>query len=142
CSATWKTPSTVWTSIASRSCFQRGGVSYDLMVANRHPVAGVRAQGIGKAPLGCDGVHQVAHEIPLRKVISNAYRGAVVCSAVVEIRPADSSRIAHIAEVIGRAFVTEPMMTWPLGGGTDDLEERCIRANALFLKPLMGRGIV
>jgi hypothetical protein len=28
---------------------------------------------------------------------------------MVEIRPADSSRIAHIAEVIGRAFVTEPM---------------------------------
>jgi GNAT superfamily N-acetyltransferase len=60
----------------------------------------------------------------------------------VEIRPADSSRIAHIAEIIGRAFVTEPMMTWPLGGRADDLEERCIRANALFLEPLMGRGIV
>jgi GNAT superfamily N-acetyltransferase len=61
---------------------------------------------------------------------------------VVEIRPADSSRRAHIAEVIGRAFVTEPMMTRPLGGRPDDLEERCIRANALFLEPLMGRGIV
>jgi GNAT superfamily N-acetyltransferase len=62
--------------------------------------------------------------------------------AVVEVRPADSSRRAHIAEVIGRAFVTEPMMTWPLGGRADDLEERCIRANALFLEPLMGCGIV
>ena len=61
---------------------------------------------------------------------------------MVEIRPAGPSRRAHIAEVIGRAFVTEPMMTWPLGGRTDDLEERCVRANALFLKPLMGRGIV
>ena len=61
---------------------------------------------------------------------------------VVEIRAADSNRRAHIAEVIGRAFVTEPMMTWPLGGRTDDLEERCIRANALFLEPLMDRGIV
>ena len=36
--------------------------------------------------------------------------------------------------------VTEPMMTWPLGGRTDDLEERCIRANALFLEPLMERA--
>jgi GNAT superfamily N-acetyltransferase len=61
---------------------------------------------------------------------------------VVEIGPADSSRRAHIADVIGRAFVTEPMMTWPLGGRTDDLEERCIRANELFLEPLMDRGIV
>ena len=62
--------------------------------------------------------------------------------AVVEIRPVDSSRLAHIAEVIGRAFVTGPMMTLPLGGGIDDLEERCIRANALFLEPLIDRGIV
>ena len=61
---------------------------------------------------------------------------------MVEIRPADSSRIAHIAEVIGRAFVTEPMMTWPLGGRRHDLEERCIRYHALFLEPLMGRGII
>jgi len=61
---------------------------------------------------------------------------------MVEIRPADSSRIAHIAEVIGRAFVTEPMMAWPLGGRTDNLEERCIRYHALFLAPLMGRGII
>ena len=61
---------------------------------------------------------------------------------MVEIRPADSSRIAHIAEVIGRAFVTEPTMTWPLGGRTDDLEERCIRFHALFVAPLMGRGII
>jgi hypothetical protein len=30
---------------------------------------------------------------------------------MVEIRPADSSRLAHVAEVIGRAFVAEPMMT-------------------------------
>ena len=60
----------------------------------------------------------------------------------MEIRPADSSRIAHVAEVIGRAFVTEPMMTWPLGGRTDDLEERCIRAYELFLEPPVDRGIV
>jgi hypothetical protein len=61
-------------------------------------------------------------EIKCSSVAASSY-----ARAIVEIRPADSSRIAHIAEVIGRAFVTEPMMTWPLGGRTDDLEERCIR---------------
>jgi ribosomal protein S18 acetylase RimI-like enzyme len=60
----------------------------------------------------------------------------------MEIRRADPSRLAHIAEVIGRAFVTEPMMTWPLGGLTEDLEERCIRYHQLFLEPLMDRGMV
>jgi ribosomal protein S18 acetylase RimI-like enzyme len=60
----------------------------------------------------------------------------------VEIRADNASRIAHIAEVIGRAFVTEPMMSWPLGGRADDLEERCIRFHAQFLEPLMGRGII
>jgi hypothetical protein len=62
--------------------------------------------------------------------------------AVVEIRPADPSHVARIAEVLGRAFVTEPMMTWPLGGRSDDLEERCIRAYALFLGPLLDEGLV
>ena len=33
-------------------------------------------------------------------------------------------------------------MTWALGGRTEDLEERCIRYHALFLEPLMGRGII
>jgi GNAT superfamily N-acetyltransferase len=60
----------------------------------------------------------------------------------MEIRPADSSRLAQIAEIIGRAFVTEPMMAWPLGGRTESLEERCIRYHQLFLKPLMDRGII
>lgn len=61
---------------------------------------------------------------------------------MVEIRPADSSRKAHLAELFGRAFVTEPMMTWPLGGRPDDLEERCIRAYGRYLEPLMDLGIV
>jgi ribosomal protein S18 acetylase RimI-like enzyme len=61
---------------------------------------------------------------------------------MLEVRAANSSRIAHIAEVIGRAFVTEPMMAWPLGGRTDDLEQRSIRYHALFVEPLMGRGII
>ena len=33
-------------------------------------------------------------------------------------------------------------MTWPLGGRTEDLEERCIRYHGLFVAPLMGRGII
>lgn len=62
--------------------------------------------------------------------------------AVVQIGPADSSRIAEVARVLGRAFVTEPMLTWPLGGRGDDLEERCIRAYALYLGPLLDKGLV
>ena len=44
--------------------------------------------------------------------------------------------------MLGRAFVTEPMMTWPLGGRSDDLTERCIRAYALYLGPLLDEGLV
>lgn len=62
--------------------------------------------------------------------------------AVSEIRQADPSRVAPIAEVLGRAFVTEPLMTWPLGGRNDDLEERCIRAYASYLGPLLDAGLV
>jgi GNAT superfamily N-acetyltransferase len=62
--------------------------------------------------------------------------------AVVEIRPVDPSRITQVAGVFGRAFVTEPMLTWPLGGRSDDLEERCIRAYALYLGPLLDEGLV
>ncbi|MFC5178798.1 GNAT family N-acetyltransferase [Nocardioides taihuensis] len=61
---------------------------------------------------------------------------------MLEIRSADPSHLQRIAEVFGRAFVTEPMMTWPLGGGSDDLEERCTRAYALYLAPLLDTGLV
>jgi GNAT superfamily N-acetyltransferase len=61
---------------------------------------------------------------------------------VVRIRPADPSRITQIAGVLGQAFVTEPMLTWPLGGRSDDLEERCIRAYAHYLGPLLDAGLV
>jgi ribosomal protein S18 acetylase RimI-like enzyme len=61
---------------------------------------------------------------------------------VIEVRPASRSRIDEIAGVLGRAFVTEPMMTWPLGGRSDDLEERCIRTYALYLGPLVDEGLV
>ena len=61
---------------------------------------------------------------------------------MVEVRPADRSSVSGLAEVLGRAFVTEPMMTWPLGGRAEDLEERCIRAYALYLVPLVDEGLV
>jgi ribosomal protein S18 acetylase RimI-like enzyme len=61
---------------------------------------------------------------------------------VVEVRRAARSRINEIAGVLGRAFVTEPMMTWPLGGRSDDLEERCIRTYELYLGPLVEEGLV
>src|SRR5262245_154643 len=63
-------------------------------------------------------------------------------SPQVPDRTVDGHPFRDFAEVIGHAFVTEPMMTWPLGGRTDDIEERRVRANALFLEPLMDRGIV
>ena len=33
-------------------------------------------------------------------------------------------------------------MTWALGGASHDLEERCVRAYALYLEPLLSEGIV
>jgi GNAT superfamily N-acetyltransferase len=61
---------------------------------------------------------------------------------VLEIRPAGPGRVARLAEVFGRAFVTEPLLTWPLGGRSDDLEARCVRAYALYLGPLLDQGLV
>ena len=61
---------------------------------------------------------------------------------MVEVRPANPSEIARIAEVLGRAFVSEPMLTWPLGGRCEDLEERCVRAYALYIGPLLDAGLV
>lgn len=61
---------------------------------------------------------------------------------MVDIRAAGRGDIDRIADVLGRAFVTEPMMTWPLGGAADDLEERCVRAYALYVGPLLDQGFV
>ena len=60
----------------------------------------------------------------------------------MEIRPADPSRKAHVAAVMGRALGADPMMTWSLGGRSDDLEERCVRAYELYLQPLIDAGMV
>jgi GNAT superfamily N-acetyltransferase len=61
---------------------------------------------------------------------------------VVDIRQAGPGRVDQVARVMGRAFVTEPMMTWPFGGQGEDLEERCVRAYALYLGPLLEQGLV
>jgi ribosomal protein S18 acetylase RimI-like enzyme len=34
------------------------------------------------------------------------------------------------------------MMSWPLGGPADDLQDRCVRFHKVFLRPLMDLGVV
>jgi GNAT superfamily N-acetyltransferase len=59
----------------------------------------------------------------------------------IEVRRAEAGGLSAVASVLGRAFVTEPMMCWPLGPG-EDLEKRLVRAFELFLEPLIGLGMV
>src|SRR4051812_6505231 len=59
----------------------------------------------------------------------------------VPIRPATPERLPAIAAVLGRAFVAEPMMRWPLGAG-DDLAARLAHAFEAFDAPLVARGLV
>jgi len=61
---------------------------------------------------------------------------------MVEIHRAAPSRLASMAVVFGRALVNEPMMTWPLGGSPDDLEERITLTYTLYLGPLLEEGLV
>ena len=59
----------------------------------------------------------------------------------IEITCAAPERLPILASVFGRAFVTEPMMTWPLGAGAD-IESRLIRAFEFFLEELIELGMV
>lgn len=59
----------------------------------------------------------------------------------VEITQARLSRLSVLAAVLGRAFVTEQMMRWPLGP-KNDIEERSVRAFEYFLENLIELGIV
>ena len=59
----------------------------------------------------------------------------------IEIRQAERDRLPALASVLGRAFVTEPMMCWPLGPG-DDIEERLVSAFEYFLEDLIGLDMV
>lgn len=58
----------------------------------------------------------------------------------LDIRVAGPDRVADLAGVLGRAFVTEPMFEWGLSG--PDLEARMIRAFELYLTRLTPLGIV
>jgi GNAT superfamily N-acetyltransferase len=59
----------------------------------------------------------------------------------VEIRQARADQLFALATVFGSAFVTEPMMRWPLGEQSD-IAERCIRSFTYFLEPALELGIV
>jgi hypothetical protein len=59
----------------------------------------------------------------------------------IEITRAAPERLADLASVFGRAFVSEPMMTWPLGEGAD-IEGRLVRAFDFFLEELIELGMV
>jgi hypothetical protein len=59
----------------------------------------------------------------------------------VEITQAGSDRLSALASVLGRAFVVEPMMRWPLGGCVD-VEERLIRCFEYFIEDLIQVGTV
>ena len=59
----------------------------------------------------------------------------------VEITQAGRDRLPVVASVLGRAFVTEPMMRWPLGPD-GDIEERTVHAFEYFLESLIELGIV
>jgi GNAT superfamily N-acetyltransferase len=59
----------------------------------------------------------------------------------VEITQAAQDRLSVLADVFGRAFVTEPMMQWPLGEH-GDIEQRTTRAFEYFLESLIERGLV
>jgi len=61
--------------------------------------------------------------------------------AAVAIIQAGRDRLPVLASVLGRAFVTEQMMQWPLGPG-EDMEARTVRAFEYFLENLIELGIV
>jgi ribosomal protein S18 acetylase RimI-like enzyme len=59
----------------------------------------------------------------------------------IEIARASRERLPVLASVLGRAFVTEPMMRWPLGASETD-DARLIEAFTYFLDALIELGVV
>jgi GNAT superfamily N-acetyltransferase len=59
----------------------------------------------------------------------------------VQITQATPDRHEALASVLGRAFVVEPMMRWPLGEG-EEIEERLVRAFDLFMEGPIRLGMV
>jgi GNAT superfamily N-acetyltransferase len=62
-------------------------------------------------------------------------------NASVDIVRAAPDRLAPLSALIGRAFVNEPMMLWPLGT-QGDVKRRLIRAFELFNEPLAHQGML
>jgi len=60
----------------------------------------------------------------------------------VAITRAGPERLTVVATVLGRAFVTEPMMCWPLGPPEEDLKERLVQSFEYFLETLIELGMV
>ncbi len=58
-----------------------------------------------------------------------------------EVEPAGLERLGALAPVFGRAFINEPMMRWPMGGGDDNVD-RFTRCFAYFLEIALGLGLV
>jgi GNAT superfamily N-acetyltransferase len=61
--------------------------------------------------------------------------------SATEVRRARPERLTTLAPVLGRAFVNEPMMTWPLGDH-GDLADRFTRCFSYFLEEVLRLGIV
>jgi hypothetical protein len=58
----------------------------------------------------------------------------------IEIRQVTQERLGIVATILGRAFVTEPMMSWPLGR-SGDLTARFTKSFELFSLASGGGGI-
>ena len=59
----------------------------------------------------------------------------------VAITRAAPARLQALASLLGRAFVDEPMMRWPLGTHRD-VEERFVLCFEYFLQPVIAAGTV
>ncbi len=59
----------------------------------------------------------------------------------VKITQAGPQRLSALADLLGRAFVDEPMMRWPFGEH-GDVEERFTRCFEYFLEGVIPRGTV
>jgi ribosomal protein S18 acetylase RimI-like enzyme len=59
----------------------------------------------------------------------------------IEVAQAGPDRLQALANVFGRAFVTEPMMIWPMGEA-GDLAARFTAVFSHFLEVALGLGIV
>ena len=62
-------------------------------------------------------------------------------NSVVEITQAGPERLPVLADLLGRAFVVEPMMRWSLGL-QGDVEERFVRCFEYFLESVIAAGTV